>query len=93
MMTMTIHMPVSAYAVSFVDTDQWAFPKHHMKGLSQYNSMLIGCKNQAKFENDCVSRNGHKIKITQLNSMNLVSFSSAEDVLFHDVEKYYTFTM
>ena len=25
---------------------------------------LVGHKNQAKFENDCISRNGHKIKIT-----------------------------
>ena len=24
------------YAVSFVDTDQWASPNHHMKGLSRY---------------------------------------------------------
>ena len=35
---MAFHMPVFAYAVSFVDTDQWASPKHHMKGLSRYNS-------------------------------------------------------
>ena len=34
-------------------------------------------KNQAKFENDCVLKNGHKIKITQSNLMILVSFSSA----------------
>ena len=61
------------------------FPKHHMKGLSRYNSTLIGRKNQAKYENDCVSRNGHKIKI-QPNSMILVSFSSAEDSLFNDVK-------
>ena len=49
-------------------------------------STLIGRKNQTKFENDCVSRNGHRIKITQLNSMILVSFSSAEDALFNDVQ-------
>ena len=42
-------------------------------------------KNQAKFENDCISRNGHRIKITQPNLMILVSFSSAEDVLSKDV--------
>ena len=50
-----------------------------MKGLSLYNSTLIGRKNQAKFENDCISSNWHRIKITQPNSMILVSFSSAED--------------
>ena len=50
-------------------------------------STLIGRKNQAKSENDCVSRNGHRIKITQPNSMILVSFSSAEDALFNDVIK------
>ena len=57
-----------------------------MKGLSRYNSTLIGRKNQAIFENECVSRNGHKIKITQPNSMILVSFSSAEDALFNDIK-------
>ena len=60
--------------------------KHHVEGLSRYNSMLIGRKNQVKFENDSVSRNGHKIKITQPNSMILVLFSSAEDALFNDVK-------
>ena len=41
-------------------------------------------KRQAKFENDCISRNGHKIKITQPHLMILVSFSSAEDALSND---------
>ena len=54
-----------------------AFPRH--------NSLLIGRKNQAKFD-DCISRNGHKIKITQPNLMILVSFSSAEDALSNDVK-------
>ena len=53
-------------------------------------SMLIGRKNQAKFENDCVTRNGHRIKITQPNSMIFISFSSAEDVLTTDVKEYDT---
>ena len=57
-----------------------------MKCLSRYNSTFFGRKNQAKFENDCISRNGHRIKITQPNSMILVSFSSAEDVLSTDVK-------
>ena len=57
-------------------------PNHHMKGLSRCNYMLIGRKNQAKFENGCVLRNGCKIKITQPISMILVSFSSVEDALF-----------
>ena len=64
--------------VSFVATDQWASTKHHMEGLSRHNALLIGHKNPAKFENDCVSRNGHRIKITQPNLIILVSFSSAE---------------
>ena len=58
-----------------------------MNGHSRHNSLLIGHKYQAKFENDSVSRNGHRIKITQPNSMILVSFSSAEDALFNDVKK------
>ena len=64
-----------------------------MKGLSRYNSTLTSRKNQVKFENDCVSRNGHKIKIAQPNSMILVSFSSAEDALFNNVKKYDTFSL
>ena len=56
-----------------------------MKCLSRYNSTFFGRKTQAKFENDCISRNGHRIKITQPDSMILVSFSSAEDVLSTDV--------
>ena len=76
------------YVVSFVDTDQWASLTHHMKGHSRHNSSLIGRrKHQAKFGNDCVSRNGHRIKITQPNSMILVSFYSAEDALFKDEKK------
>ena len=64
-----------------------------MKGHSRHNSLIIGRKNQAKFENDCVSRNGLRIKITQPNSMILVSFSSAEDALLFNIDffKYYTF--
>ena len=39
----------------------------------------------SKIENYCVSRNGHRIKFTQPNSMILV-FSSAEDALINDVK-------
>ena len=87
---MMSHEPVFHYIVSFVDTDQWASLKHHMKGHSRHNPLLIGRKNQVKFENDCVLRNGHRIKITQPNLMILVSFTSAEDVLCKDVKKYDT---
>ena len=62
-----------------------------MKGHSQHNPSLIGRKNQAKFENDCVSTNGHRIKITQSNLMILVSFSSAGVAWFEDVKRYGTF--
>ena len=67
--------------VSFVATDQWASPKHLMEGFSRHNSSLVGRKTPAKFENDCISRSGHRFKITQPNLMILVSFSSAEDSL------------
>ena len=60
-----------------------------MKGLSRYNYTLIGRKNQAKFENDYISRNGHRIKIIQPYSMILVSFSSAEDALTNGVKTIY----
>ena len=43
-------------------------------------------QNQVIFENDCVSRNRHRIKITQPNSKILVSFSSVEDALFKEVK-------
>ena len=72
------------------NTDQWASTNHHMEGFSRHNSSLIGRKNQAKFEHDCISRNGHRIKITQQNLMIFVSFSSAEDALSNDVQKYNT---
>ena len=62
-----------------------------MKGHSQHNPSLIGCINQAKFENDCVLTNGHRIKITQSNLMILVSFSSAGVAWFEDVKRYGTF--
>ena len=54
-------------------------------------STLIDRKNQAKFENYCISRNGHRIRITQPNLMILVSFCSEEDALFNDVKAYDTF--
>ena len=57
-----------------------------MEGFSLHNSSLIGRKNQGKFENDSISRNGHGFKITQPNLMILVSFSSAEDALSNDVK-------
>ena len=67
-------------------TDQWASTKHRMEGFSLHNSSLVGRKNQAKFENGYISRNWHRIKITQPNLMILVSFSSGEDVLSNDVK-------
>ena len=63
-----------------------------MEGLSQHNSLLIGRKNRAKFENDCISRNRHRIKITQPNLLMMVSFSSAENALSNDVKKHNTFS-
>ena len=56
--------------------DQSASSKTIWKGLSQYNPTLIGRKNQQNLKIS-VSRNEHKIEITQPNSMILVSFSSA----------------
>ena len=76
------------------NTIQWGSTKHYVKGPSRHNSSLIGRKNQAKFQqNDCVLRNGHRIKIAppNSNSMVLVSFSSVEDALFNDVNNYYIF--
>ena len=63
-----------------------------MEALSRHNSSLIGCKIQAKLENDCILRSGHRFKITQPNLMILVSFSSAEDALSNDVKKYDIFS-
>ena len=59
---------------------------YNMEALSRHNSSLIGRRNQAKFENDCISRSGHRFKITQSNLMILVSFSSAEDALSNGVK-------
>ena len=68
------------------NTDQWASTKHPMEGFSRHNSSLISRKYQAKFENYCISRSGHWIKITPPNVMILVSFSSADNALSNDVE-------
>ena len=68
-------------AVSFVDIDQRAYTIHRTECLSRQNPSLIRRKNPAKFENDCISRNGRRIKSTEPNLMILVSFSSAEDAL------------
>ena len=86
------HMPVSAYTISFVDTDQWASSKTPYGRPVPIQFYAHPSQNQAKFENGSVSRNGHKIKITQPNSMILVSFYSAEDALFNDVKQYDTFS-
>ena len=45
------------------------FSQHTWKGPSRHNSLLIGRKNQVKFESDCVLRNGHIIKIIQPTAM------------------------
>ena len=43
--------------------------------------------------NDCISRNGRRIKSTEPNLIILVSFSFAEDALSNDVKIYTTFRM
>ena len=69
------------------------FPKHLiMEGFSRHNSSLIGRKNPAKFENDCISRSGHRFKITQPNLMIFVSFFFVEDALSIDLKKYDIFS-
>ena len=75
--------------------DQRAYTIHRTECLSRQNPSLIHVrrKNPAKFENDCISRNGRRIKSTEPNLMILVSFSSAEDALSNDVKKYTTFRM
>ena len=75
------------------DMDQRAYTIHRTECLSRQNPSLIRRKNPAKFENDCISRNGCRIKSTEPNLMILVSFSSAEDALSNDVKKYTTFRM
>ena len=60
----------SAYAVSFVDTDQWASPNHHL--WKAFPDIILRSL-VAKFENDCISRNGHRLKITQPHLMILVT--------------------
>ena len=64
-----------------------------MDCLSRQNYSLIGPKNPAKFENDCISRSVHKFKITQPNLTILVSFSSAENVLTDGVKQYDIFVL
>ena len=42
-------------------TEQWASTGQRMDCLSRQNSSLIRPKNPAEFENDRISRNGHRI--------------------------------
>ena len=49
------------------NTEQWASTGRRMDCLSRQNSSLIRPKNPAKFENDRISWNDHRIKITQPN--------------------------
>ena len=51
------------------NTEQWASTGRRMDCLSQQNSSLIRPKHPAKFENYRISRNGHRIEITQPNLM------------------------
>ena len=67
-------------------TEQWASTGQRMDCLSRLNYSLIGPKNPAKFENDCISRSVHRLQISQPNLTILVSFSSAEYVLSNDVK-------
>ena len=78
-------------AVSFVDMHQRAYTIHRMEDLLRQNPSLVGRKNPAKFEIDCISRNGRRMIITHPNLIILVSFFSAEDALSNDVKKYNTF--
>ena len=68
------------------NTDQWASTKHHMEGVFFLYSSISGRKNQAKYENDYISRNGHGLKITQPNWKIFVSFFSVEDALSNDAK-------
>ena len=81
------------WSVSTIETRfNWIPQSIIMKGYSRHNSSLGRRQNRAKFENDRISRNGHRIKTTQSNLMILVSFSFADDVWSNDVNKYNTFT-
>ena len=68
MLRMAFHCCVlgeAHWSVSTIETWFNRIPKGIiMKGYSRHNSSLIGCKNRAKFENDRISRNGHRIKTT-----------------------------
>ena len=62
--------------VSFVAMDQWASPKHFMEVFSRHKASLIGRKNQAKFENDCISRSRHRFKLysTKFSDLGIILF-------------------
>ena len=62
------------------NTVQRDSPKYYNERLFPTQFFAHRSQNRAKFENDRISRNGHRIKTTQANLMILVLFSSAEDV-------------
>ena len=67
------------------NTYQWASTKHHYGRFFPTQFLAHQSQISRVFENDCISRNEYRIKITQPNLMILVSFSSAEDALSNGV--------
>ena len=63
-----------------------------MKGDSWHKERLATCQIRVKFENDHLSRNWHKIRITQPNLMIEVSFFSAKDALSNGMKVYIIFS-
>ena len=77
------HTHTSRYNLS--TPSETIVPRALIEGFARHNYTLIGRKYQVKSFNDCISRSGHRLKVTQPNLMILVSFSSAEDAISNDV--------
>ena len=84
-----LHMPVSAYTVSFVDTDQWTSSKAPYGRPACPDIILRSsvAKIKRNLKMTVFQEMGIKSKLLNQNSMILVSFSSAEDALFNESKK------
>ena len=80
------------FRVSFVATDLMGFHKTPYGRFVPTQFFAHRSQKSSEIWNDCISRNGHRIKITQPKLMILVSFSSAEYAWSYDMKKHYTFS-
>ena len=77
---------IHTFFLCCVYTDQWTSRDNVWMVTKGRFLNPLTCENWTKIENDLVSRNGHRIKTTQLNSAFLVSVFSEDDILSNEIK-------